>query len=451
MKDGNVKTLLRKFAVPAILANLVSALYNIVDQIFIGQGVGVLGNAATNIAFPITTICLAVSLLIGVGAASNFNLEMGRGNQARAKKIAGSTFSTLVILGVVMILIIRAFLEPMMIAFGATENLLPYAMTFTSITSLGIPFLLLSTGGTPLIRSDGSATYSMIAIMSGALLNIVLNPIFIFGLHWGIAGSAWATVISQVVSGIMVLAYIPRFKQVSLHLSELRPSVTVVFSILSLGVPAMLNQVCVTLVQILLNNLLRSSGATSIYGADIPIAIAGIVMKLNTVFTSIILGLSQGAQPIVGFNYGAKAFDRVRSTYNLVLKWALAIGVVFWLGFQFFATDIIGIFGDSSKLYLEYGSHYLRVFLFFVFINGMQMSSAIFFSSIGKAKIGTFLSLLKQFLIVAPLLLVFNTWGGVSMIMYAAPVADLIAWIAAMVCVRRTYRKMHKQEALKLG
>ena len=207
----------------------------------------------------------------------------------------------------------------------------------------------------------------------------------------------------------------------------------------------MLNQVCVTLVQILLNNLLRSSGAASIYGTDIPIAIAGIVMKLNTVFTSIILGLSQGAQPIVGFNYGAKAFDRVRSTYNLVLKWALAIGVVFWLGFQFFATDIIGIFGDSSKLYLEYGSHYLRVFLFFVFINGMQMSSAIFFSSIGKAKIGTFLSLLKQILIVAPLLLVFNSWGGVSMIMYAAPVADLISWIAAMVCVRQTYRKMHKQ------
>ena len=207
-----IKKLLISFAWPAITANIINALYSIVDQIFIGQGVGYLGNAATNIAFPITTICLALGLMIGIGAAANFNLELGRGNPEKAKAVVGTSVSSLFIIGVILTILIHIFLEPLMYAFGSTDEILPYAKTFASISSLGIPFLLLSISTNPMVRSDNSPKYSMYAIVLGAVLNIILNPIFIFGFGWGIAGSAWSTVISQIISAAIKLFYFPRFK-----------------------------------------------------------------------------------------------------------------------------------------------------------------------------------------------------------------------------------------------
>ncbi|MGT2907305.1 MATE family efflux transporter [Streptococcus dentiloxodontae] len=443
--QSKIAGLLRSFAIPAIIANLVNALYNIVDQIFIGQGVGYLGNAATNIAFPITTICTATALLFGIGASSSFNIEMGKGNTARARKIVGNAFTSFVVVGLFMVTLIRLFLEPLMLAFGATEQILNYAMTYTSITSIGIPFLLVSSGGASLVRGDGSAKYSMAAIVTGAVLNIIFNPLFIFIFHWGIAGSAWATVISQVISGCMVFAYLFRFRSVSLEKLDFLPDFGVIRDFTALGLTPMFNQLSVTIVQIITNNLLRSYGGESIYGSDIAIAVAGIVTKINTVYTSIILGITQGSQPILGFNFGAQKLNRVRETYRLVVAVSTAVSVLAFLIFEFFAPQIIQLFGSESALYLEYGVRYLRLFLALVFVNGMTISSTTFFSSIGKAKIGAFLALTKQLFFILPLLILFVHLLGINYIMLAAPVADFFAWCVTMWVVRNQFVQLNVQ------
>ena len=237
-----ISKLLRSLAIPAIIANLVNALYNVVDQIFIGQGIGYLGNAATNIAFPITTICLAIGLTLGIGGASNFNLELGKGNPEKSKHTAGTAASTLIIIGIILCISIRIFLEPLMISFGATDKILQYAMEYTGITSYGIPFLLFSIGVNPLVRADGNARYSMMAIIVGAVLNTILDPLFMFVFHWGIAGAAWATVISQVVSASLLLIYFPRFKSVKFSLNDFIPQVHYLKRIISLGFASFIYQ-----------------------------------------------------------------------------------------------------------------------------------------------------------------------------------------------------------------
>ncbi|MBM7642885.1 MATE family efflux transporter [Streptococcus loxodontisalivarius] len=440
-----LSSLLKKFAIPAIIANIVNALYNIVDQIFIGQGVGYLGNAATNIAFPITTICTALALLIGVGAASRFNIEMGRGNKDLAKKTVGNAFASLLLTGIILLIIIRLFLKPLMISFGATEDILSYAMTYTSITSLGIPFLLISSGGSPLIRSDGSAKYSMTSVVIGAVLNTILNPIFIFGLGWGIAGSAWSTVISQIVSGCAVAFYLKNFKTVQLEKSDFLLNRKVLLALSALGLTAMFNSLSSTIVQIVTNNLLKAYGDQSIYGSDIPIAVAGIVAKVNMIFSSIIIGLTQGSQPIVGYNFGAKKLDRVRQSYFLIIRVATYIAIVAFILFEIFAPQILALFGNSSELYMTYGVKYLRIFMALVFLNGMQISTTTFYTSIGRAQIGAFLAITKQLLLLVPFSILFVISFGVDNIMFAAPLSDLLAFLISLLLIRQTLKKMQNE------
>ena len=290
-----VGSLLKKFAIPSIISMVVNALYNIVDQIFIGQGVGMLGNAATNVAFPMTTITVAVSLLLGIGGASNFNLALGRKQTDRARRIAGTAFGTLLIFGLVLCLTIRSFLNPIVLACGATDQTLPYSLSYVGITSLGFPFVMLATGGSHMIRADGKPTYSMLASLSGALINTVLDPLFIFVFGWGIKGAAWATVIGQIFSACMILFYLPKYLKGSLKLKDLIPKADCLKAIISLGSAACLNQIAITIVQILMNNTLRHYGSLSVYGSDIPLAVVGIVMKINMLFLSVVIGLSQGA------------------------------------------------------------------------------------------------------------------------------------------------------------
>lgn len=437
-----IPKLIRQFAIPAIIANVVNALYNIVDQIFIGNGVGYLGNAATNIAFPITTISLALALLIGVGAASNFNLEMGRGNKELAKKIVGNNYTSLVLTGLVLMAITLIFVKPLMLAFGATAKTLDYAVTYASITAYGLPFLMLPSGGNPLIRSDGSPRYSMTAVLSGAIVNTILDPIFIFGFGWGMAGAAWATVIGQAVSGIMVLNYLRRFKQVPLDKEDFKIKWTVLLGMAALGLTAMFNQVSATIVQLVTNNLLNNYGPKSAYGADIPIAIAGITAKLNMIFTSVILGLTQGAQPILGFNFGAKNIARVKEAYIEVIKFATIVSLLAWGLFQLFAPQIIQIFGSANGLYLSYGVKYLRGFMALLFLNGMQINSTTFFSSIGKARTGAFLAIIKQLLLLVPFSIIIVLTMGVGNIMYAAPIADFLSWAITMLLIWHSFKRM---------
>ena len=439
-----VGKLLKSLAIPAIIANLVNALYNVVDQIFIGQGIGYLGNAATNIAFPITTMCLAIGLTLGIGGASNFNLELGKGYPEKSKHTAGTAASTLIIIGIILCIVVRIFLEPLMIGFGATDKILEYSMEYTGITSYGIPFLLFSIGINPLVRADGNAKYSMIAIVIGAILNTILDPLFMFVYNWGIAGAAWATVISQVVSALLLLIYFPRFKSVKFSLNDFIPQLHYLKRIVSLGFASFIYQFSNMIVLVTTNNLLKIYGKNSIYGSDIPIAVFGIVMKINVIFIAIVLGLVQGAQPIFGFNYGAKNYHRVRETMRLLLKVTVSIATILFIIFQVFPKQIISLFGEGDKLYFEFATKYMRIFLLFISLNSIQISIATFFPSIGKAIKGAIVSLTKQLIVLFPLILTLPKFFGVEGVIYATPLTDLIAFTVAIIFLIDEFKYMPK-------
>ena len=436
--------LIGKFAIPAIISMLVSALYNIVDQIFIGQGVGMLGNAATNVAFPVTTIATALALLLGIGGASNYNLEMGAGREKKASSIAGTALSTLVITGAILAVAVLLFLRPLLSLFGATTDVMPYAVDYLGITAVGLPFYALSIGGNHIVRADRSPTYSMTCVLTGAIINTILDPLFIFGFGWGIKGAAWATVIGQVVSGILVVIYFGKFRKMYLELSMLKPSSECLKAIISLGMASCINQIAMAIVQIVLNNILRYYGGLSVYGSDIPIAWVGVISKVNQVFMAVCIGISQGCQPIWGFNYGAKKYDRVRLAYRYSMISCTAIATVFFLCFQLFPHQIVSIFGTGSDLYFQFAERYLKIFMFMTFANGIQPMSSGFFTSIGKAKLGIVMSLTRQVLFLLPLIVVFSLIMGIDGVMYAGPIADAAALSLAILFARRELVAMKK-------
>ncbi len=444
-----ISKLMLSLAIPAVIANVITALYNIVDQIFIGQGIGYLGNAATNIAFPLTTICLAIGLMTGLGSAANFNLELGRKNPDEARMVAGTAATSLLIAGILLSAFVWLNLEPLMIAFGATDRILDYAMEYTGITAFGIPFLLFSTGINPLVRADGNAKYSMIAVVTGAVLNIILDPLFIFVFDMGISGAAWATVISQIVSAVLLASYFPRFETVKFELIDFVPRFHEIKVIVALGITSFVFQFSNMLILILTNNLLRTYGGVSHYGSDIPIAVAGIVIKINIIFTSIIIGIVQGSQPIFGFNYGAEKYGRVRSATRLLLKSTFIISVTAFLIFQIFTRQIISLFGDGNELYYEFATRYMRTYSAIIFITGIQIANTTFFPAIGKAFKGAFLALAKQMIFLMPLLLILPRFTGIYGIALATPVADFLAFVLSVSFMIGEFRKMPREDILR--
>ncbi len=430
-----VGALLRKFAIPSIIAMLVSALYNIVDQFFIGRSVGELGNAATNIAFPLSISCTAIALLFGIGGASAFNLAMGQGKKDEAVNYVGNAIFMLFGCGLVLTLITQVFLTPMLKLFGSPDNVLEYARTYTRITSLGFPFLIMTTGGGHLIRADGSPKMTMICNLSGAIINTILDALFVFGFKWGMAGAALATIIGQFISGGLAINYLCHYKTVHLTLQHLKPQPKVVAKVASLGGASFVNQISMMIVQIVLNKSLSHYGALSAYGAAIPLACVGIISKVNQMFFSFIIGISQGLQPIVSFNYGARKYDRVKSAYLLACKIGFMIGVVSFLVFQIFPRNIIALFGNGSEEYFQFGIRYFRIYFFFVFWNFLQPITSNFFSSIGKPTRGMLLSLTRQIIFLLPLLLVLPMIAGIDGILFAGPIADGLAGVVALTMI----------------
>lgn len=439
--------LMVKFAIPSIIAMLVGALYNIVDQLFIGHAVGTLGNAATNIAFPFTTSCLALALLFGIGGASCFNLNLGRGNKEAAPYFAGNAASMLVICGTVLMLIAQLFLEPLLILFGSPADVLPYAMPYVRITSIGFPFLLLGTGGGHLMRADGSPKMTMISNLTGAAINVVLDALFVLVFHWGMAGAALATIIGQFVSACIVINYLLHYKTVKLEKRHFVPNFKYLKDIMAIGMGSFFNQLAMMLVQIVLNNSLKHYGALSVYGESIPIACAGIVMKVNQIFFSIIIGIAQGSQPVESFNYGAKNYKRVRDAYRLASIAGCVISLCSFVLFQTVPRQLLGLFGEGSPEYFEFGVKTFRVMLFFTWLNFMQPITSTFFTSIGKAIKGVFLSMTRQILFLLPLILFLPTLWGIDGILVAGPIADLLAGVAAVLMVLFEFRIMKREEA----
>ncbi len=439
--EEKINKLLLRFAIPSIISMLVGSLYNIVDQFFIGRSVGELGNAATNIAFPLTISCIAIGLLFGIGGASAFNLAMGKGDKERAVHYMGNAATMLVVCGAVLCLITQLFLEPMMQFFGSPADVLGYAMTYTRIVSLGFPFVIFATGGGHLIRADGSPKMTMICNLTGAVINTILDALFVFGFHMGMAGAAWATVIGQVISATLAFSYMTHCKSVTLEKQHLKVKKEYVTRIMALGAAPCSNQLSMMIVQIVMNKSLKYYGSLSVYGEAIPIACAGIITKVNQVFMSFIIGISQGLQPLVSFNYGAGKYQRVKSGYKRAVACGFLLSFSAFLLFQLIPGPIISIFGDGSDAYFQFATNYFRIYLFFTFLNFMQPITSNFFTAIGKPKRGMLLALTRQIILLLPLIVIFPLFMGIDGIMYAGPVADGVAGLITIVMIVRELKR----------
>lgn len=444
-----VAGLMVTFAVPSIIAMLVGALYNIIDQLFIGQAVGTLGNAATNIAFPLSISCIALSLLFGIGGASCFNLTMGKGDKQRAVYYVGNSVSMLVLSGFVLCVIAELFLHPLLLGFGAPKDVMPYAMEYVRITAIGFPFLLLTTGGGHLIRADGSPKMTMICNLSGAVINTLLDALFIMVFDWGMSGAALATLIGQLFSGILVILYLRRYQTAKLEKKHFLVQWKYIRMVMSIGMASFFNQVAMMLVQIVMNNSLKHYGALSVYGESVPLACAGIVMKVGQVFFSIVIGLGQGSQPIESFNYGAKKYGRVRQAYWMAMAAGGAVAVLSFVLFQGIPRQIISLFGKGSEEYYQFGIKFFRIFMFFTVLNFMQPVTSTFFTSIGKPIKGVFLSLTRQILFLLPLLIVLPLFWGIDGILYAGFFADLLAAIVTIWMAWLEIRELKRLEKKK--
>lgn len=444
--NAPVTSLMVKFAVPSIIAMLVGALYNIVDQLFIGQAVGQLGNAATNIAFPFSTSCLSLALLFGIGGASCFNLNMGRGEREKAPYFVGNAAVMMIACGVVLMVITKLFLTPLLNLFGSPADVLPLAQEYVGITSWGFPFMIITTGGGHLIRADGSPRMTMLCNLLGAVINTALDAVFVLGLDWGMAGAAYATIIGQIISGTVAIVYLTRYKTVHVGLKHLRIRWKYTGRIIAIGMASCINQLAMMVVQIAMNNLLKHYGALSVYGESIPIAVSGIVMKVNQITFSIVIGLGQGAQPIISFNYGAEKYDRVRKAFRSAITVGAAVAVAAFVLFQLFPREIISAFGTGTEEYFDFGVKFFRVFLFFTWLNCLQPIASTFFTSIGKSVKGAFLSLTRQILFLLPPMIVLPIFMGIDGILYSGPLADLLSGIACVIMLIVEFRIMRRQE-----
>lgn len=441
LESETIGKLILKYSLPAITSSLVSSIYNIVDQIFVGNKIGKLGNAATNITFPLVMIITTLAMTFGAGSSASFSLHLGRKQENEAKSIVGNGMTLMIACGILVTIVSQFFLRPILTAFGGRAQTLEYAMEYTRILAFGFPCAILGTGASQLIRADGSPKYAMISTLSGAILNCILDPILIFRFDMGMSGAALATVIGQFISATLILIYFTRFKTFQLKWKDFSLRLKSINQIFRLGVAAGANQLAVTLVQIVMNNTLGHYGELSQYGRDIPLACVGIITKVNAIFSGIIFGVSQSTQPILGYNYGAGNYARVRSTFKRANLIVTSISCVAFLCFQIFPRQIISVFGSGDALYYEFALRYFHIFLFCTFIVGSQILSAQFFPSIGKGGIGTVVSLSRQVFFLLPLVIVLPLFWGIDGVLWAGPTADGLSGILALLLVNREMKK----------
>ncbi len=425
--------LIRKFSIPSIISMLVNSLYNIIDQVFIGQGVGYLGNGATNIVFPLVVIATAISSMFGSGAASYLSLKLGEKKEKEASKGVGNAVCATAIISIILCAISVIFLPQLLQLFGCTESLKDYALQYGYIIAIGFPFTMIATSLSNVIRADGSPKYSMISMVSGAILNTILDPIFIFVFKLGMSGAAIATVLSQIVTFILNIIYLKRFKTIKIKKEDFKLSIKVIRKISILGISSLVSFASAVIVMSIQNNLLAKYGKASRFGAEIPITVLGIVMKITQILSSIILGIAMGAQPIFGYNYGAEKYDRVKEATTLVLKINFIIATISFIIFQTMPDKLISIFGSGDALYTEFACLAFRIYLLLFIPMIVQLVAGIFFQSIGKSIKSTFISLSRQILILIPAMFILGNLFGVEGILYAGPVADGVAFILSTI------------------
>lgn len=417
--------LLRKFALPAVISMLVNAVYNIVDQIFIGQGVGYLGNAATTVAFPVVTIILAVSTLLGAGGSAYAAIKLGEKREEEAEKTLGNLFTLLMGSGIVVMILGLIFLDPMLRLFGATDNIMEYSRQYTSILLLGAPFNMLGIGFSNMARTDGNPSLSMYSILVGAILNTILDPIYIFVFHWGVVGAAIATITSQIISAVVLMVYFLKKGTMRLKWKNLRLDRGICQAVMSLGISSGITQIASTILQIVLNNSLVFYGEQTTVGGDVALSAMGIVSKISMILVSICVGIGIGSQPILGFNKGAGNLERIRQTYLRAISIATLVSVAGCLMCQIFPNQILMLFGNADSNFTGFAVKCLRIYMIGVFTSGFQVVSTSYFQATGQPLKASILSMLRQLLILIPMVLILPLFFGLDGILYAGPVADL--------------------------
>lgn len=445
LRSEKIGTLLLKFSIPAIVGMLVNALYNIVDRIFIGQGVNALAITGIGLVFPIMTVMMAFGMLIGIGSTALISIRLGEKRQDEAEHILGNAFTLLVIVSLAITVLGLIFIDPLLVIFGASPDTIGYAKDYIVIILYGTIFNALGFGLNNIIRAEGNPKAAMLTMLLGAIINTILDPIFIFVFNMGVKGAAYATIIGQLANTIYVLSYFNSKKSIlKIHRKHMKLSKEIVIGIFAIGMSPFAMQMAASVVQLLSNNALKT------HGGDLAIGAMSIISSAVMIFFMPIFGINQGAQPIIGYNYGAKQYDRVKHTLKLAVGAATVISLVGFITVQVFPQGIIRIFNNDPEL-IRIGSSGIRVYLAMMPIIGFQIVSANYFQAIGKAKISMFLSLLRQVTLLIPLLLILPPIFGLTGVWLSAPTADFISSIITGIYVWRDMRKLDEDHALVLA
>ena len=438
--EEKINRLMLKFSIPCILSLLVSSLYNIVDQMFIGNStLSTLGNAATGVVFPVFIIAQAFAWCLGDGCAAYLNICQGRNDAENAHKAIGASITASFLSGILMVALIYPFKEPILTVFGASDNTMAYAIEYLDVILVMLPLYIMCNAMNSAIRADGSPAWAMMAILSGAIVNIILDPVFIFALDMGMTGAALATVIGQGASFVITFAYFLRTKTFKLTKSSLIPRPSALWKVVCLGFSTFATQVAIVIVAVLCNVQLAKYGQLSKYGADIPIAIIGIQSKVFTVVINLIVGIVLGCQPIISYNMGAEKYDRVRELYRKIITSTIVIGLAFTLVFELAPDFVIGLFGTPSNIpnphdYWEFGEKTMRIFMSLITISCLIKTNSIFFQAVGKPVFAMVSSTIRDVVCFVPLILILPALtSNVESILYAAPLADLLSMAVTAV------------------
>ena len=450
-----ISKLLVKFSFPCVMGLLISAFYNIVDQIFIGNSeLGYLGNAATGVSFPVICIANAFAWCIGDGAASFLSICAGRKDTDLAHKCVGTGITITTMISVVLGAVCLIWARPLMMLFGASHQTVDMAVEYFRIVVAFFPFYLLLNVMNSMIRADGSPTYAMIAMLTGAVINIALDPIFIYVLKWGIAGAAWATVIGQIMSFLVCGIYFFKPKSFRLNKRSFIPNRQVLGRTVALGGSTFITQLSIVVLSLVSNIILAKYGALSKYGPDIPISVFSIQTKVYTVVCNIVVGIVLGGQPIFGYNYGAGNWGRVRQAYLLVLRATLIVGFSAVALFEIRPQLIINIFGSGDALYQEFAVKTFRIYLSLTMITCSVKLTSVFFQAIGKPIQAMLTSLVRDIVCFTPLALLLpamleqqESGSGINGILYAAPISDLVALVVILCLTISFFRQLKAKES----
>ena len=416
--EEKIGKLLLEFSIPAIIGMLVNGLYNIVDRIFVGQGVGALALSGIAISFPFTLAIMAFGMLIGIGATAVISIRLGQQKKEEAEQIVGNAFVLLLGISLSITFLSYIFMDPLLVLFGASTEVIPYAKQYLNVLLWGAVFQTIGFGMNNFIRAEGNPKIAMYTMIFGAVLNTILNPLFIFGLHLGVAGSALATVISQFITAVWVLSYFLGSRALlKIRFQNLRLKWIFVKDILAIGISPFSMQLVGSFVTILLNKTLVS------YGGDLSIAAMGVINSIAMLIFMPIFGIGQGAQPILGYNYGARNYDRVKQTLKLSVIGATGVMIFGFLIVELFPVALMTLFSKDPDL-ISIGSNGLRIFLVMLPIIGFQVTAVNYFQATGKPRKSLFLTLSRQLIFLVPMLLILPKFWGLTGVWLAGPVAD---------------------------